>query len=99
MTDLADPGLFDSQEYEVPFPKADDKEVTDLVLRLAGTIKLNRNDSDHAALLESFRLGGVHALAVTVGVEGKSQTARENSVGTESVTHTVGLRILEIEDR
>ncbi len=91
-----DTELFDSKEYEVPFPKADGKEVTDLVLRLAGVLKLNRNDPEHVALIESLSLGRVVSLTVTAGVDSKGQSVKEDISGAEAVTYTVGLRVYEV---
>jgi hypothetical protein len=90
--------LFDSDEYKVPFPQADGKEVTDLVLRIGGAIQLSRNDPEQAALVESFQLGQARVLLVTVSVEGKRQSVKQDPFGAELVTHAVNLRIHEVAE-
>jgi len=97
MSTTAEPELFDSSEYRVPFPQADGHEVTDIVLRLGGTIRLNRNDPDHAALVESLTLGRHLDLAVSVSVDSKAQGIRFDSDDRELVTHLVGLKIHSVE--
>jgi hypothetical protein len=90
-------GLFNSDEYRVPFPKADGKEVNRLLVRLGGSIELNRNDPEHVALIESLELGRMQALTVTASVDGKGQSFRQDAMGEEIVTHTVALRIHDVE--
>src|SRR5436190_21048492 len=92
---VAETELFDSTEYAVPFPKADGKEVTALALNLSGSLRLNRNDPEQVALIESLTLGRVVQLSVTAGVSGKGQQIREDSDGSEIVTHTVSLKLHE----
>lgn len=102
MTEIAEQGdqdtaLFDGKEYRVAFPRADGKEVTSLVLRLSGSLKLDRHDAEHAAFVESLELGRYVVLTVTASVDGKSHAVREGIDGTEVVTHSVALRIHEAE--
>lgn len=84
--------MFDTDQYKVPFPKVDDKEVTDLVLRLGGSLKLNRNDPEHAGLIESLTLGKYVTLTVTASVDGKFDSIRSDE-DKELVTHTVALKL------
>ena len=44
--------LFAGADYEVTFPKVDGRDVDAFILRLSGSIKLNRNDPDHAAFMD-----------------------------------------------
>jgi hypothetical protein len=89
--------LFDSTNYQIPFPKADGHEVTDLVLRIAGTLKLNRHDPNHVKLIEDLNLGRYTTLTVTASVDGKAQTIRHDTNDQEIVTHTVGLKLHSAE--
>jgi hypothetical protein len=93
---VAEQELFEGKQYEIPFPKADGKEVTDLVVRLAGNLKLNRNDPEHVALIESLNLGRMVELRITAGVDSKGQSVKEDIDGTETVTYSVGLRLHEV---
>ena len=88
--------IFDGKEYEVPFAKVEGKEVNELALRLGGVLKLNRNDTDHVALIESLALGRMMTLTVTASVADKGQSVREGVDGTETVTYSVGLKIHEV---
>lgn len=93
---VAENELFDGTEYEIPFAKADGKEVTALALNLSGSLRLNRNDPGHVALIESLTLGRIVQLSVMAGVSGKGQQVREGSDGNEVVTHTVSLKLHEV---
>jgi len=93
---VAETELFDGAEYEVPFAKADGKEVTALALNLSGSLRLNRNDPEHVALIESLTLGRIVQLSVMAGVSGKGQQIREDNEGQELVTHTVSLKLHEV---
>lgn len=92
----AEAELFDTTKYQVPFQQADGHDVTDLVLRLAGTLKLNRNDPDHVALIDSLTLGRNVELRVFASVEGKAQSVRFQG-DDEIVTYTVGVRLHSAE--
>jgi hypothetical protein len=96
MSATAEAGLFEGQEYEVPFPQVDGKEVTDLVLRLGGSLMLNRNDPAHAALIESLTLGKYVTLEVSASVDGKGQNIRTDDEK-ETVTHHVALKLHAVE--
>jgi hypothetical protein len=89
--------LFDSGEYRVPFPDADGKQVTDLIVRLGGSIELSRNDPDHARFVEALTLGRFVTLEVTASVVSKAQMYRVDKEGVETVPHVVGLKIEAIE--
>src|SRR6266496_2236510 len=93
---VAETELFDGTKYEVPFAKADGKEVTALALNLSGSLRLNRNDPDHVALIESLTLGRIVQLSVMAGVSGKGQQIREDNEVQELVTHTVSLKLHEV---
>jgi hypothetical protein len=84
--------LFNGSEYAVPFPAVDEKEVADLVVRIGGSIRLNRNDPEHAAFVESLTLGRHVELAVLASVDGKGQSIRFDSDDNESVTYVVALK-------
>jgi hypothetical protein len=90
--------LFDGDEYKVPFPQADGKDVTNLVLRLGGAVQLNRNDPEQAGLVESFQLGQVRQLLVTVSVDGKRQVFKHDPYGAETVSHVVVLGVHEVAE-
>jgi hypothetical protein len=92
-----DDGLFDGEAYRVPFPQADGKEVDELVLRLSGSLKLNRHHPDDVALIEGLRLGRHVTLLVSASVDGKSQSVKVDQEGQETVTHAVGLRMHSVE--
>jgi hypothetical protein len=92
----AEAELFDGREYEIPFPLADGKEVNELVLRLGGTLKLNRNDPEHVALVESLNLGRIVNLSVTAAVASKGASVKEDIGGVETVTHNVALQIHDL---
>ncbi len=89
--------LFDSTDYQIPFPKADGHEVTKLVLRLGGSLELNRNDPEHTALVESLTLGKHIDLSVTASVDGKTQQVRFDADDNQIVTHAVSLRLHTID--
>jgi hypothetical protein len=91
--------LFDGTEYVVPFPQADGHQVTDLALRIAGSLRFNRNDPDHATMIESLTLGRVVTLEVTASVDAKLQGIRHDADGNEIVTHTVGLKIHTVDTK
>lgn len=80
-TPTQDSELFDGSEYKIPFPLQDGKEVTDLVLRLSGNLKLNRNDPEHVSLIESLTLGRVVSLNIIAGVGGKGVDVKEDADG------------------
>lgn len=95
-----DTGLFDGEEYRVPFPQADGKEVTDLVIAVSGRIELNRNDPEHAELVEGLRLGRrVRLSDVLAVVNGKRHVFKPPALGddSENVTHVVMLKVEAIE--
>lgn len=97
MTATVDPAtgeLFDGTAYTVAFPKVDGHDVDDLVLRIGGSIKLNRNDADHAAFIDSLKLGGYATLQVFAAVIGKNDSYRPAENGhPQTVVHNVTLRI------
>lgn len=96
MTTIAEPDLFPGSDYEVPFPKVDGHNVTDLVLRLGGKLELNRNDPDHTAFIESLTLGRTVELRVVASVESKAQQLR-GSEESEQTVFVVGLRMHSAE--
>lgn len=90
--------IFDTEQYKVPFPKADGKEVTDLVIRLGGSLNLNRNDPKWAEFVESLTLGKHVTLEVSASVEAKGDTYRFSEKDeTEQVVHSVSLRLQSVE--
>lgn len=89
----AETELFDSTEFKVDFPPVDGKEVTDLVLRFGGALKLNRNDPEHARMIESFTLGRFVTLTVSASVDSKGQSLRLDGDDNEVVTSAVGLKV------
>lgn len=96
-TTAPDHELFDGSAYTVPFPKADGHDVTDLNLRGGLNLKYNRNDPEHAALIEAQTLGRLGRAFVTYSVEGKMQTIRHDAEDNEIVTHTVAIKIHSFE--
>jgi hypothetical protein len=92
-----DTELFNGEEYRVPFPQVDEKEVTNIALRLGGGLELNRHDPEHVALVESLSLGRMISLTVTASVDAKGQVLKQDAYGKEKLTHTVALRIHEVE--
>jgi hypothetical protein len=96
MTIAPEAELFAGAEYAVPFPQVDGKEVTDLVLRLGGSLRLNRNDPKHAAMVEALTLGKYVTLEVSASVDGKGQNIRVDDEK-ETVTHHVALKLHAVE--
>jgi len=88
--------LFDGSQYEVPFPKVDNREVNELQLRLSGQLNLDRHNAEHVALVESLRLGRYVRFTVTANVAAKGQTIKATDEA-EIVTHHVGLKLHGIE--
>ncbi len=96
-TTMTEQELFDSKEYEVPFPQADGREVDQLVVRVSGRLVLNRNDPEQAAMIEGFTLGRYVTLTVLASVDGKHNGLSVNSGGVEVVSHTVTLGVQSLE--
>lgn len=88
----AEAELFDGSEFKVDFPEVDGHEVTELVLRIGGTIKLNRNDPEHAEFVKSLELGRFPTAEVSMSVDSKHDVYRPGEDG-DTVTHVVGLKI------
>lgn len=87
-----EPELFDSTEYEIPFTPKTAERTDELVVRLNGGIKLNRNDPAHTSLVEALELGQFVQLAVTASVDGTAHSRRTDSDDTEKITYVVALK-------
>ncbi len=85
--------LFDTTDYQIPFPKIDNKEVSEIALRLTGNLKLDRNNPEHVSLIESLTLGRYVMLNITASVDSKGQTIKSD----DEVTYYVGLKLHSLE--
>lgn len=98
MTEIAhESALFDGGEYEIPFAKIDNHEVTDFVLGFAGNLRLSRNNPEHVALMEQLELGRFLTVSAEVSVDGKMQTFRRDAAENELVTYGIRLRVHSME--
>lgn len=91
MSQLIEP-MFNTDEYQIPFPQIDGRDVADLAIRIGGNIKLNRNDPEHAAFMESLILGRHLQLTFVVSVDGKHHNIKGDSED-ETIAHVVILRV------
>lgn len=72
-------GLFNGEEYTVPYPERDGVQVAKLTERYAGSFELNRNDpadTEHAA---SARYGQMRRFTVMCSLSGRLTTGDEES--------------------
>ena len=98
MTTIETPdALFVASQYDIPFPKADGKEVDRIIIGLSGNLELDRNNPDHTQLVESLTLGRYLQLNVTASVDAKAQAVKATEDGTETVSHTVRLKLHSVE--
>lgn len=98
MTATADSQLFDSKQFKVPFPEVDGLEVNDLAIVFSGRLVLNRNDPEHAKLMESLTLGRKVSLSVFGNVASKQDVVKYDQDAAEHVTHQVTIRIDDVVD-
>lgn len=89
--------LFDTTDYEVPFPEVDGHRVDELGLAISGNLKLNRNNPDHTTFIESLTLGKRVTLNAYAIVASKRQGYRTHPDDTEQTDWIVALKIESLD--
>lgn len=92
-----DEAIFDSSEYEVPFTRPEAPDPHHVLLKLGGSLKLNRNDPHHMAMVERLELGKAIRLDVTATTTNAGDHYRIDDQGTVTVTYVIRLNADIIE--
>lgn len=92
-----DEAIFDPAPYEIPLNRPPQPDPHAVLVKLRGSLKLNRNDPAHMALVERLELGKAVPLNIVATTTGAGDGYRIDDQGSVTVTYIVSLNADMIE--